>query len=92
MWQKGDRYMAQLQISGPHLQNWPGVLAELERLNIAHETLRYVEVTMKQRIPREWPTENTKTAEVQAVAVLHSGDNVPLTLTELIYNAPPVQG
>jgi hypothetical protein len=81
-----------MQISGPYLQHYPGILAELERLNIAMESLRYVEVKQKERIPREWTPVVKIRKEIQAIAVLHTGENIPLTLTELIYNDTPLQG
>lgn len=79
--------MATMQLSGPHLLNWPGVLEELKRNNITLKHIRYVEVTTKDQEsgPQSWQRVNKTRLEIHAVATLDTGQTVPLELRELIY-------
>jgi hypothetical protein len=79
-----------MQLGKQHLPHYPGILAELNRLHIALDAIHYVEVKHKEQIPRTW-NETTKSVYfIDAVAVLRTGEQHALTLTELIYEAHPL--
>jgi hypothetical protein len=84
---EGGGIMATMQLSGPHLLNWPDILEELKRNNIALRHIRYVEVTTKDQeiSSQSWQNVNKERLEIHAMAVLDTGKSVPLTLTTLTY-------
>ncbi len=77
-------------ISGPYLQHYPAILNELKRLHISLSTVRYVEVITQEIVFRHSNREpfGSMRFNPQATAILHTGESVKLTLTQLEKSAP----
>lgn len=73
--------MPTMQISGPYLREYPYIFKELKRLHIWHNT-RYVEIATKETVFKNSKGEaiGSMQYDPQATVVLHSGEQVQLTL------------
>lgn len=73
--------MPTMQISGPYLREYPYIFKELKRLHIWHNT-RYVEIVTKETVFKNSKGEaiGSMQYDPQATVVLHSGEQVQLTL------------
>lgn len=77
-------------ISGPYLQQYPDIVTELKRLHI-WGNVRLVELTAKEVVFKD--SSKREVAKMLhsplATAILHTGEQIQLTLNRLAYNPVP---